>query len=465
MNNDNKNLLTQIQELTTLADYRFKAIAFAQNKIQAARLENNPTVIGKWALEVKKQENALEMINASIELIQSKLTTGVIDMLVKPTSPMQLTLPLATVKPTVQPTTVIVDKEVKETTTKLKAEVVATPTEQREIKKEWGTEDSMKRSIFTMYKAFGKEKARKKAEIFFPDMFGTELAEDVKAENLENLIQAGKEIHVEAIKDELTSLYKAAEENKSRAYDMAKKIFSEDWEKFVEKATAAGIKMNRTGEELTTFVETNAETQFTRFFNQQLVTGGKMHIDALREEVKNEKSPKRNLKIATTTEISKISYWKDGKFNHVVFDSKGENTEDLIKATAIQMHVIGNTDTAVGILKEYYSEIGWDNIKARHFLFELMKEGEPYAELHTTVATYVLEAMDSASAVKDKKKAERIVNKGIEKGMNFIKAYFRTEAKDESGQWIYAVDEKRMLKHLETAKAQAEAEFREIARN
>ena len=127
MNNDNKGLLTQIQELTTLADYRFKAINFAQAKLQAAKIENIPANIGRWALEIKKQENALEMINASIELIQSKLTTGVIDVIAKPAMPVQLTLPLATVKPTMQPTTAITDIVVKETTTKLKAEVVATP--------------------------------------------------------------------------------------------------------------------------------------------------------------------------------------------------------------------------------------------------------------------------------------------------------------------------------------------------
>ena len=100
MNNDNKGLLTQIQELTTLADYRFKAINFAQAKLQNARIDNIPANIGKWALETKKQENALEMINASIELIQSKLTTGVIDVIAKPAMPVQLTLPMATVKPT-----------------------------------------------------------------------------------------------------------------------------------------------------------------------------------------------------------------------------------------------------------------------------------------------------------------------------------------------------------------------------
>ena len=170
------------------------------------------------------------------------------------------------------------------------------------------------------------------------------------------------------------------------------------------------------------------------------------------------------MKIKTVDEISKISYWKDGKFNHVVFDSE-KNTEDLIKATAIQLHVIGQTDTAIGILKEYYSEIGWDAIKARHFLFELMKEGEPYAELHTTVATYILDAMEQSSTVKDKQKADRIIAKGIERGLNFVKAYFRTETKDDKGQWIYAIDEKRMLKHMETAKAQAEAEYREMQRN
>ena len=464
MNNDNKGLLTQIQELTTLADYRFKAINFAQAKLQAAKIENIPANIGRWALEIKKQENALEMINASIELIQSKLTTGVIDVITKPAMPVQLTLPLATVKPTMQPTTAITDIVVKETTTKLKAEVVATPVEQRDIKKEWGTEDSMKRSIFTMYKTFGKEKAMRKAEIFFPEMFVDTLNEDVKAENLENLIDEGRKIHEKAIKTELTDLYKAAEESKDKAYEIAKKIFSENWEKFQENAAAAAAKMNKEGEELAFYVEDVSNKQFTRFFNSQLATGEKMHIDALREEVRNEKSPKRNLKIKTVDEISKISYWKDGKFNHVVFDSE-KNTEDLIKATAIQLHVIGQTDTAIGILKEYYSEIGWDAIKARHFLFELMKEGEPYAELHTTVATFILEAMDQSSAIKDKKKADRVLNKGIEKGMNFIRAYFRTDAKDDKDQWVYAIDEKRMMKHLETAKEQAEAEYREMQRN
>ena len=464
MNNDNKGLLTQIQELTTLADYRFKAIHFAQAKLQNAKIENIPANIGRWALEIKKQENALEMINASIELIQSKLTTGVIDVVAKPAMPVQLTLPMATVKPTMQPTTAITDVVVKETTTKLKAEVVATPVEQRGIKKEWGTEDSMKRSIFTMYKTFGKEKAMRKAEIFFPEMFVDTTNEDVKAENLENLIDEGRKIHEEAIKTELTDLYKAAEESKDKAYEIAKKIFSENWEKFQENAAAAAAKMNKEGEELALYVEDVSNKQFTRFFNSQLATGEKMHIDALREEVRNEKSPKRNLKIKTVDEISKISYWKDGKFNHVVFDSE-KNTEDLIKATAIQLHVIGQTDTAIGILKEYYSEIGWDAIKARHFLFELMKEGEPYAELHTTVATFILEAMDQSSAIKDKKKADRVLNKGIEKGMNFIRAYFRTDAKDDKGQWVYAIDEKRMMKHLETAKEQAEAEYREMQRN
>ena len=464
MNNDNKGLLTQIQELTTLADYRFKAINFAQAKLQAAKIENIPANIGRWALEIKKQENALEMINASIELIQSKLTTGVINVIAKPAMPVQLTLPLATVKPTMQPTTAITDIVVKETTTKLKAEVVATPVEQRDIKKEWGTEDSMKRSIFTMYKTFGKEKAMRKAEIFFPEMFVDTLNEDVKAENLENLIDEGRKIHEKAIKTELTDLYKAAEESKDKAYEIAKKIFSENWEKFQENAAAAAAKMNKEGEELAFYVEDVSNKQFTRFFNSQLATGEKMHIDALREEVRNEKSPKRNLKIKTVDEISKISYWKDGKFNHVVFDSE-KNTEDLIKATAIQLHVIGQTDTAIGILKEYYSEIGWDAIKARHFLFELMKEGEPYAELHTTVATFILEAMDQSSAIKDKKKADRVLNKGIEKGMNFIRAYFRTDAKDDKDQWVYAIDEKRMMKHLETAKEQAEAEYREMQRN
>ena len=464
MNNDNKGLLTQIQELTTLADYRFKAIHFAQAKLQTAKIENIPANIGRWALEIKKQENALEMINASIELIQSKLTTGVVDVIAKPAMPVQLTLPMATVKPTVQPTTAITDVVIKENTTKLKAEVVATPVEQREIKKEWGTEDSMKRSVFTMYKTFGKEKAMRKAEIFFPEMFIDTMNGDVKAENLENLIEEGRKIHNEAIKTELTDLYKAAEESKDKAYEMAKKIFSENWEKFQENATAVAIKMNKKEEELALYVEDVSNKQFTRFFNSQLATGEKMHIDALREEVRNEKSPKRNLKIKTVDEISKISYWKDGKFNHVVFDSE-KNTEDLIKATAIQLHVIGQTDTAIGILKEYYSEIGWDAIKARHFLFELMKEGEPYAELHTTVATFILEAMDQSSAIKDKQKADRVLNKGIEKGMNFIRAYFRTDAKDDKGQWVYAIDEKRMMKHLETAKEQAEAEYREMQRN
>ena len=464
MNNDNKGLLTQIQELTTLADYRFKAIHFAQAKMQAAKIENIPANIGRWALEIKKQENALEMINASIELIQSKLTTGVIDMVSKPSMPVQLTLPMASTKPVVQPTTAITDVVIKETTTKLKAEVVATPVEQREIKKEWGTEDSMKRSVFTMYKTFGKEKALKKAEIFFPEMFANTLQDDVKAENLENLIDEGRKIHEIAIKSELTDLYKAAEESKEKAYEMAKKIFSENWEKFQENATIAATKMNKEGEELALYVADVSDRQFTRFFNSQLTTGEKMHIDALREEVRAEKSPKRNLKIKTVDEISKISYWKDGKFNHVVFDSE-KNTEDLVKATAIQLHVIGQTDTAIGILKEYYSEIGWDAIKARHFLFELMKEGEPYAELHTTVATYILEAMEQSAAVKDKNKADRVLSKGIEKGFNFVKAYFRTEAKDDKGQWIYAIDEKRMLKHMETAKAQAEAEYREMHRN
>lgn len=464
MNNDNKGLLTQIQELTTLADYRFKAINFAQAKLQNAKIENIPANIGRWALEIKKQENALEMINASIELIQSKLTTGVINVIAKPAMPVQLTLPMATVKPTMQPTTTITDVVVKETTTKLKAEVVATPVEQRGIKKEWGTEDSMKRSVFTMYKTFGKEKAMRKAEIFFPEMFVDTLNEDVKAENLESLIDEGRKIHEEAIKTELTDLYKAAEESKDKAYEMAKKIFSENWEKFQENAAAVAVKMNKTEEEIALYVEDVSNKQFTRFFNSQLATGEKMHIDALREEVRNEKSPKRNLKIKTVDEISKISYWKDGKFNHVVFDSE-KNTEDLIKATAIQLHVIGQTDTAIGILKEYYSEIGWDAIKARHFLFELMKEGEPYAELHTTVATYILEAMDQSSTIKDKKKADRVLNKGIEKGMNFIRAYFRTDAKDDKDQWVYAIDEKRMMKHLETAKEQAEAEYREMQRN
>ena len=464
MNNDNKGLLTQIQELTTLADYRFKAIHFAQAKLQNAKIENIPANIGRWALEIKKQENALEMINASIELIQSKLTTGVINVIAKPAMPVQLTLPMATVKPTMQPTTTITDVVVKETTTKLKAEVVATPVEQRGIKKEWGTEDSMKRSVFTMYKTFGKEKAMRKAEIFFPEMFVDTLNEDVKAENLESLIDEGRKIHEEAIKTELTDLYKAAEESKDKAYEMAKKIFSENWEKFQENAAAVAVKMNKTEEEIALYVEDVSNKQFTRFFNSQLATGEKMHIDALREEVRNEKSPKRNLKIKTVDEISKISYWKDGKFNHVVFDSE-KNTEDLIKATAIQLHVIGQTDTAIGILKEYYSEIGWDAIKARHFLFELMKEGEPYAELHTTVATYILEAMDQSSTIKDKKKADRVLNKGIEKGMNFIRAYFRTDAKDDKDQWVYAIDEKRMMKHLETAKEQAEAEYREMQRN
>ena len=464
MNNDNKGLLTQIQELTTLADYRFKAIHFAQAKLQNAKVENIPANIGRWALEIKKQENALEMINASIELIQSKLTTGVINVIAKPAMPVQLTLPMATVKPTMQPTTTITDVVVKETTTKLKAEVVATPVEQRGIKKEWGTEDSMKRSVFTMYKTFGKEKAMRKAEIFFPEMFVDTLNEDVKAENLESLIDEGRKIHEEAIKTELTDLYKAAEESKDKAYEMAKKIFSENWEKFQENAAAVAVKMNKTEEEIALYVEDVSNKQFTRFFNSQLATGEKMHIDALREEVRNEKSPKRNLKIKTVDEISKISYWKDGKFNHVVFDSE-KNTEDLIKATAIQLHVIGQTDTAIGILKEYYSEIGWDAIKARHFLFELMKEGEPYAELHTTVATYILEAMDQSSTIKDKKKADRVLNKGIEKGMNFIRAYFRTDAKDDKDQWVYAIDEKRMMKHLETAKEQAEAEYREMQRN
>ena len=464
MNNDNKGLLTQIQELTTLADYRFKAIHFAQAKLQTAKIENIPANIGRWALEIKKQENALEMINASIELIQSKLTTGVVDVIAKPAMPVQLTLPMATVKPTVQPTTAITDVVIKENTTKLKAEVVATPVEQREIKKEWGTEDSMKRSVFTMYKTFGKEKAMRKAEIFFPEMFVDTMNGDVKAENLENLIEEGRKIHNEAIKTELTDLYKAAEESKDKAYEMAKKIFSENWEKFQENAAAAAAKMNKEGEELALYVEDVSNKQFTRFFNSQLATGEKMHIDALREEVRNEKSPKRNLKIKTVDEISKISYWKDGKFNHVVFDSE-KNTEDLIKATAIQLHVIGQTDTAIGILKEYYSEIGWDAIKARHFLFELMKEGEPYTELHTTVATFILEAMDQSSAIKDKNKADRVLNKGIEKGMNFIRAYFRTDAKDDKGQWVYAIDEKRMMKHLETAKGQAEAEYREMQRN
>ena len=464
MNNDNKGLLTQIQELTTLADYRFKAINFAQAKLQNAKIENIPANIGRWALEIKKQENALEMINASIELIQSKLTTGVINVIAKPAMPVQLTLPMATVKPTMQPTTTITDVVVKETTTKLKAEVVATPVEQRGIKKEWGTEDSMKRSVFTMYKTFGKEKAMRKAEIFFPEMFVDTLNEDVKAENLESLIDEGRKIHEEAIKTELTDLYKAAEESKDKAYEMAKKIFSENWEKFQENAAAIAVKMNKTEEEIALYVEDVSNKQFTRFFNSQLATGEKMHIDALREEVRNEKSPKRNLKIKTVDEISKISYWKDGKFNHVVFDSE-KNTEDLIKATAIQLHVIGQTDTAIGILKEYYSEIGWDAIKARHFLFELMKEGEPYAELHTTVATYILEAMDQSSTIKDKKKADRVLNKGIEKGMNFIRAYFRTDAKDDKDQWVYAIDEKRMMKHLETAKEQAEAEYREMQRN
>ena len=464
MNNDNKGLLTQIQELTTLADYRFKAIHFAQAKLQNAKVENIPANIGRWALEIKKQENALEMINASIELIQSKLTTGVINVIAKPAMPVQLTLPMATVKPTMQPTTTITDVVVKETTTKLKAEVVATPVEQRGIKKEWGTEDSMKRSVFTMYKTFGKEKAMRKAEIFFPEMFVDTLNEDVKAENLESLIDEGRKIHEEAIKTELTDLYKAAEESKDKAYEMAKKIFSENWEKFQENAAAVAVKMNKTEEEIALYVEDVSNKQFTRFFNSQLATGEKMHIDALREEVRNEKSPKRNLKIKTVDEISKISYWKDGKFNHVVFDSE-KNTEDLIKATAIQLHVIGQTDTAIGILKEYYSEIGWDTIKARHFLFELMKEGEPYAELHTTVATYILEAMDQSSTIKDKKKADRVLNKGIEKGMNFIRAYFRTDAKDDKDQWVYAIDEKRMMKHLETAKEQAEAEYREMQRN
>ena len=464
MNNDNKGLLTQIQELTTLADYRFKAIHFAQAKLQNAKIENIPANIGRWALEIKKQENALEMINASIELIQSKLTTGVINVIAKPAMPVQLTLPMATVKPTMQPTTTITDVVVKETTTKLKAEVVATPVEQRGIKKEWGTEDSMKRSVFTMYKTFGKEKAMRKAEIFFPEMFVDTLNEDVKAENLESLIDEGRKIHEEAIKTELTDLYKAAEESKDKAYEMAKKIFSENWEKFQENAAAVAVKMNKTEEEIALYVEDVSNKQFTRFFNSQLATGEKMHIDALREEVRNEKSPKRNLKIKTVDEISKISYWKDGKFNHVVFDSE-KNTEDLIKATAIQLHVIGQTDTAIGILKEYYSEIGWDAIKARHFLFELMKEGEPYAELHTTVATYILDAMEQSSAIKDKQKADRIIAKGIERGLNFVKAYFRTETKDDKGQWIYAIDEKRMLKHMETAKAQAEAEYREMQRN
>ena len=464
MNNDNKGLLTQIQELTTLADYRFKAINFAQAKLQNAKIENIPANIGRWALEIKKQENALEMINASIELIQSKLTTGVINVIAKPAMPVQLTLPMATVKPTMQPTTTITDVVVKETTTKLKAEVVATPVEQRGIKKEWGTEDSMKRSVFPMYKTFGKEKAMRKAEIFFPEMFVDTLNEDVKAENLESLIDEGRKIHEEAIKTELTDLYKAAEESKDKAYEMAKKIFSENWEKFQENAAAVAVKMNKTEEEIALYVEDVSNKQFTRFFNSQLATGEKMHIDALREEVRNEKSPKRNLKIKTVDEISKISYWKDGKFNHVVFDSE-KNTEDLIKATAIQLHVIGQTDTAIGILKEYYSEIGWDAIKARHFLFELMKEGEPYAELHTTVATYILEAMDQSSTIKDKKKADRVLNKGIEKGMNFIRAYFRTDAKDDKDQWVYAIDEKRMMKHLETAKEQAEAEYREMQRN
>ena len=167
MNNDNKGLLTQIQELTTLADYRFKAIHFAQTKLQNAKIENIPANIGRWALEIKKQENALEMINASIELIQSKLTTGVVDVIAKPAMPVQLTLPLATVKPTVQPTTAITDVVIKENTTKLKAEVVATPVEQREIKKEWGTEDSMKRSVFTMYKTFGKKKQCVKLKFSF----------------------------------------------------------------------------------------------------------------------------------------------------------------------------------------------------------------------------------------------------------------------------------------------------------
>ena len=464
MNNDNKGLLTQIQELTTLADYRFKAIHFAQAKLQNAKIENIPANIGRWALEIKKQENALEMINASIELIQSKLTTGVVDVIAKPAMPVQLTLPVATVKPTAQPTTAITDVVIKENTTKLKAEVVATPVEQREIKKEWGTEDSMKRSIFTMYKTFGKEKAMRKAEIFFPEMFASTLNEDTKAENLDELIKQGRAIHESAIKTELTELYKTAEESKEKAYEVAKKIFSENWDKFQENATVAATKMNKEGEELALYVEDVSNKQFTRFFNAQLATGEKIHIDALRVEVRNEKSPKRNLKIKTVDEISKISYWKDGKFNHVVFDSE-KNTEDLIKATAIQLHVIGQTDTAIGILKEYYSEIGWDAIKARHFLFELMKEGEPYAELHTTVATYILEAMEQSSAVKDKKKADRILDKGIERGLNFVKAYFRTEAKDDKGQWIYAIDEKRMIKHMETAKAQAEAEYREMQRN
>ena len=462
---DNKELLIQIQELTTIADYRFKAITYALAKINSAKTMSDMSQVSKWSAELVKQEHALEMINASIELIQSRLTTGVIDTITTKNVPIQLKLDMPSPKPVTAPKAAIVNEDIKKATTKLKAEAIATPEAQREVKKEWGTDDSMTRSVYTMYKAQGKEKAMAKAVILFPDLFEGKKEEEA-AVILDSLISKGKEIHEACIGEELAELYTTSLKNEEEARNIAKKIFSEEFEKFILRAREAGERMSQTRSnfDIEKFVIETSEAQFNKFLRAQLQQGEKSYKEALTEELRKEKSPKRNLVICTPDKINKITYWKDGGFNHMVFDSEG-NEEDLVKATAIQLHIIGRTNEAISLLKEYYSNENWCNDKARQFLFELMREGEPFAELHATASTFILEALDKASTIRDKKAGKKVITKGEQKAKQFINAYFRTSNKNEDGSWVYAVDEKRMEKHFQTAKASAEAEFREMAKN
>jgi len=121
--------------------------------------------------------------------------------------------------------------------------------------------------------------------------------------------------------------------------------------------------------------------------------------------------------VTSPKDIQKIQFVKDKKFNMAILFGNNKNstpkeTEDRIKLLAIHEHTRGNKQKAIQILKGFYSNKKWDDIKAEEFLYALM-EKEPHKELNKVIHGVLKFHKDNSGDPK----------KGIKMARNIVGAY------------------------------------------
>ena len=113
----------------------------------------------------------------------------------------------------------------------------------------------------------------------------------------------------------------------------------------------------------------------------------KTQADKRAKKFEDEIGVERNVSpITSPTEINKVQYMKNGKFNIgiLIGNTKNVKAEDRVKLSAIQAYTAGNQKLAVQLIHTIYKDRGFTEATANEFLLTMMKK-DPLKELNISI--------------------------------------------------------------------------------